>query len=462
MSRHNFFMIIIALIGIINTIFCIPFNQNENKKVESSLSSNGLLKNVVKHSPKISEEEINKSEIKIIKKAHEEENKKLTKLGKCIKDYTLSCPKYWTKNTTENGKITCVADSEYNGFCITNQSFENFTENDKMNFESSCNVEWPCKTISKDTCEDGKKDYNNPCPEGFLVQDDNSCKADITVYRGMCNSNNIKFTHMSDEEKENWSISCEAYWPCYKECSSEQFLSNCPKDWNEINLYECIPTQNYRGICKGKKNFKYFTISMKKSFEEKCKTRFLCSNSCEKNYEQDCPMNWLAEKGYCLAPHTFDLCNKKKLSIENLTTKDKQFFEKECSVNWPCKKKNFCEMDWNFECPENWEKEYLKNQKEQYICKSPSLYKGKCNNIFLTNNSNEYIKREVASNCNAPWPCIDEKKKNSFDPTEHKINNQDNFPNEINGPITQEGKIYEKKKYTIEDRKNSSFFDIMI
>ncbi|CRH01760.1 CPW-WPC family protein [Plasmodium relictum] len=461
MNRYNLFMIIIALIGI-DTIFCIPSNQNKNSKVESVLSSSGLLKNVVKHSPKISEEEIKESEIKIIKKAHEEENKKLEKLEKCIKDYTLSCPKYWKKNVIENGKTICIASSEYNGFCEPNQSFEYFTESDKMNFEISCNVEWPCKSsTSKDVCEDGKRDYNEPCPDGFLIQEDNSCKADITVYRGMCNNSNIKFTHMTDEEKEKWSIACEAYWPCYKECSSEEFLSNCPKNWQELNLFECIPTQKYKGACKGKKNFKYFTESMKKDFEEKCKTRFLCMSSCEKDYEQDCPMNWLKEKGYCLAPEAFDLCNRRKLSNENLTTKDKQFFEKECSVNWPCKKKDFCEMDWNYECPENWEKEYSKNQKEKYICKSPSSYKGKCNNIFLTNNYDEYTKREIASNCNSPWPCIDQK-KNSH-PIEYKKSIQDNSTNDINGPITQEGRIYEKKKkYIIEDRNNSDLFDIMM
>ncbi|KYN93156.1 CPW-WPC family protein, partial [Plasmodium reichenowi] len=99
--------------------------------------------------------------------------------------------------------------------------------------------------------------------------------------------------------------------------------SDCPKNWKQVNKYDCIPDNNYKGPCRNIKNFKYFTLSMKKDFEEKCKTKFECNNICEKNYEQECPLNWKVEKGYCLAPDTFDLCKRKKLSIENMTRKEK-------------------------------------------------------------------------------------------------------------------------------------------
>ncbi|KAI4836459.1 CPW-WPC family protein [Plasmodium brasilianum] len=471
-------LVIVAVLAVAaGNPFCTCTVQEKNGKTESALSSSAILKNVVKHAPRISESEINESEIKIVKNAHEDENKMLEKIGKCVKDYTLPCPEYWEKKILNNGESVCTANAEYDGFCEINQSFDNFTENDKMNYESSCNVEWGCKNLlTTYSCDSGKRDYNEICPVGFIVQNDNSCKADITVYRGMCNSNNsINFTHLTNSEKENWSAACEAYWPCYKECAPDEYLSNCPKGWTEINLYECVPNEKYKGPCKGNKKFTYFTKSMKIKFEEKCKTRFVCKKKiCEKNYEQqECPLHWIKEYGYCLAPKLFTNCNRKKLSIENLTVKKKKEFEKECSVEWPCKEKkkkeNFCEMNWNFECPYNWIKEKINLQNDEekkYICKAdPSLiYKGSCNNIYLAINSDESTKREIASNCDAPWPCIYEHTNSYPDAQLNRISKAKKGDGNLNeGPITDQGDIYKKDVYHVveEDENDSTVNDIM-
>lgn len=453
--------------------------QVKNGGIENLASSSGLLKNVLKHSPRISEEEIKESEIKIIKNAHEEEKKILDKYGKCLKDYTLPCPNYWKRRTDKYGKNVCIANEEYNGFCEQVQIFDEFSEHEKMSYESSCNVEWGCKGSSKEICESGKRDYNVPCPEGFLVQNDNSCKADISVYRGMCNNETINFTHLTSSEKENWSIACEAYWPCYTDCISEEYISDCPKNWKQVNKYDCIPDKNYKGPCRNIKNFKYFTLSMKKDFEEKCKTKFECNNICEKNYEQECPLNWKVEKGYCLAPDTFDLCKRKKISIENMTRKEKENIEKECFVSWPCinnknTNKPSCQINWLADCPFGWDrkKEDKRDQKkDEYVCILPtekqiyteenkfnSLNKEKCTNIFLKKNSDEVIKREIASVCNTPWPCLNNEKIY----ISHNVDHEQKEENEkLNGPLTNEGKIYKNGKYHIVEEGNFSLSDIM-
>ncbi|EDL44375.1 hypothetical protein, conserved [Plasmodium vivax] len=384
----------------------------ENDKTESAVSSSGILKNVVKHAPKVSSKEIEDSEIRIAKMAHEEENKKLQKMGKCAKDYTLPCPKFWKKKIMNKSENICIASSTYNGFCNPSQSFDNFTQNEKIKFETSCNVEWGCKNVVTDACESGKRNYNEPCPEGFISQNDNTCAADLTVYDGLCNGEKIDFTHLTSEEKQNWSVACEAYWPCYVNCEA---LSVCPSKWKQINSYECAPPRSYNGPCKDTKNFKFFNERMKIKFEDKCKVTFACTELCEKNYLQECPLHWGEKNGYCLAPPSFNLCERKKFPYRNLTQDEKKQFEEECSVQWPCRESPFCEMDWAAECPLNWVKETPREganrqggnqQGDEYICTADSsLYSGKCAFISLPNGADEEAKRELASTCDTPWPC---------------------------------------------------------
>ncbi|SCP05450.1 CPW-WPC family protein, putative [Plasmodium ovale] len=466
------FMIAVLLAGwygVWDGIFFTCFVQAKSDKMDGILSASGILKNVVHHSPKISESEINESEMKIVKKAHEEESKMFEKIAKCAKDYTLPCPKYWKKQNLNNAENLCIANKDYDGFCEIIQSFDNFSEHDKINFESSCNVEWDCKNVSTHSCESGKRNYNDPCPIGFITQNDNSCKADITVYKGMCNShNNINFTHLTNSEKENWSIACEAYWPCYNECSSTEYLSNCPQKWVELNTYECIPDKSYTGPCKSKKSFKYFTKDMKIKFQEKCKANFVCKSECQKkNYEQeDCPLNWEKKNGYCLAPDSFNLCDRKKLSIEHLTINEKKIFEKECLVSWPCKENNFCDMNWKDECPLNWVKETntqnLDKKKGGYSCTvDPSLYNGKCTNIYITEDADENTKREIASNCDTPWSCINGN-DNPSPTVMFKPDDETKDGESENGPITHEGRVHKKGAFrVIEDAPGSSYADIM-
>lgn len=436
------------------------------EKSESIASSDKLLKNVLQHSPKVSEEELEEGEIKIMEGAHEEEYKIAEKLHMCIKDYTQTCPRHW-KKIEANGRVLCQAGSNYNGFCELFQYFDNFTENDKMNFESSCNVEWPCKSEVFGFCENGR-DYMEPCPEGFILQKDHSCKADVTKYSGYCTSHNINFTHMTDEEKEKWSIACEAYWPCYVECKNHN-LSNCPKNWVQDKYsFECIPTELYDGPCKNKKAFTYFTNSMKREFEEKCKTRFECIESpCDIDYDKNCPEKWTEGNRTCIAPPSFNLCDRKKVSIDVITTEEeKKQFEKDCSVQWPCKQK-FCDMEWTLSCPEGWTQlEKLNNaenmnsaaitysEKDIFFCQPPTFYKGKCDHMKLHKDSDEKIKRELASSCDAPWSCID-KKQSATKPEKVGIHESES------GPITATGKVFRSSKYDIADEEFSSIHDIM-
>lgn len=151
---------------------------------------------------------------------------------------------------------------------------------------------------------------------------------------------------------------------------------------------------------------------MKKKFEEKCKVTFVCTDLCEKNYRQECPLHWMKEGGYCLAPPSFNLCDRKKYLYSNLTQEEeKKKFEQECSVQWPCQKTSFCDMDWTAECPLNWVKEVPRQGRDQeggdkYICTADSsLYRGRCAFISLPNGADEETKRELASTCDTPWPC---------------------------------------------------------
>lgn len=424
-----------------------------NEKSSAILNADSLMKNVVKHSPRVSEQEINEAEITIVKSAHEEERQKADQIHFCMKNYNSPCPQHWRRVVEEN-KIFCIADSTYNGFCEVIQSFENFTEEEKINFESSCNVQWPCKNTEKELCPNGR-DYSDACPEGFIEEEDHNCKVDIRMYSGMCKSEQINFTHMTDEEKEKWSIACDAYWPCLEECPENEPLSMCPKKWILINSFECEPTDKYFGPCKNKKSFKYFTREMKENFEEKCKTRFSCEHSCEKNYSIACPREWTEEKGVCVAPSSFDLCSRKKLSIENLTKEDKQNFEKECSVQWPCKEESMsCDMNWNMECPLDWD---IKKEGDKIICEKDKSLEGNCSRIVLPKEASEEMKREFASTCNVPWPCRDETLNYIF-PSETTLKNN---MERNSGPITNEGKIFRKNKYSVREENNTQEYNIM-
>lgn len=461
---------ILCLLNLLKIVLYICDKNIQTEKSERIASSDSLLKNVLKHSPKVSEEEIEEGEIKIMDKAHEEEYKAAEKLHMCIKDYTTICPKHW-KKIEINKRVLCQAEPNYNGFCEVIQSFDTFTEEEKIKFEISCNVQWPCKHEVIESCKNGR-DYSEPCPEGFILQSDNSCAADITKYTGFCVSNNIKFSHMTPEEKEKWSIACEAFWPCYEECAENENLSYCPKYWKqENNSSECVPEETYNGPCKNKKSFTYFTDAMKKEFEKKCKTKFECIKTpCEVDYDKNCPENWTEEEGTCIAPSSFDLCDRKKLSIENTNTiNDKKQFEKECSVKWPCKPK-FCDMQWHLSCPDGWihkdkienlenanfDKNRYSENDDVFFCEPPSFYKGKCDHIILSKNSDENTKRELASSCDAPWSCID--KRESIKKSKGKIFLSDEAES---GPITSTGKIFRSSKYDITDKQSSNIHEIM-
>lgn len=424
-----------------------------NEKSNEILNADNLMKNVVKHSPRVNEQEINEAEVNIVKSAHEEERQKADLLHFCMKNYNAPCPVHWRRLVQED-TLMCVADSTYNGFCELIQSFDNFTEEEKINFESSCNVQWPCKNSEKELCPNGR-DYTDACPEGFIESEDHNCQADIRVYTGMCRSELINFTHLTDEEKEKWSLACDAYWPCFEECQENELLSKCPKKWKLINSFECEPTDQYFGPCKNRKSFRYFTKEMKEDFEEKCKTRFACEHSCVKDYSMACPKEWKEEQGICIAPSSFDLCSRKKLSIESLTREEKENFEKECSVQWPCKDESSnCEINWSVECPLDW---HIKKEGEQIICEREVNVEGNCSRIVLSKESTEETKREFASTCDAPWPCKDETLNYIF-PNETKIKN--NMEKNA-GPITNEGKIFRKEKYSIREENNTQEYNIM-
>ncbi|CRH02774.1 CPW-WPC family protein, putative [Plasmodium relictum] len=293
-----------------------------------------------------------------------EERKKLEKkcnikfpCKECERDYVrVNCPLGWT----DIGDGNCKAPNDYSLYlkelCNTVVNFKYTTPVFKRNWSYLCKSDWPCFSV----CE---KNYGNICPLGYKL-----------------------INERIEKNNENIYVCANEYW---KEYNYSDFGNEA-----ETNICHVIEIYN--------------STILKKEIERKCKVTWPCLNKCEENFYQTCPYNWLLKDNKCIAPYYYNPPKGCENSFDILSFNifDKYLFSNRCFAPWPCR--NSCQQDWSNSCPDEWilTKRKINNNKNiRYFCKSSDKYKGICDEEYDLTDFTFLQKQDFSFRCSVKWPC---------------------------------------------------------
>jgi CPW-WPC domain-containing protein len=136
------------------------------------------------------------------------------------KDFSDACPLGWM-GMPDGG---CAAPESYAGVCGDKQFFLGASVAAKMEAEVACAICWPCAVAGKDDSATCKRDWAQPCPNGYTAQTiahstfgdagGVSCGADFT-YEGECEQQ-VVFNDVA--AKQRFAQRCQTSWPCFYTC----------------------------------------------------------------------------------------------------------------------------------------------------------------------------------------------------------------------------------------------------
>ena len=193
------------------------------------------------------------------------------------------------------------------------------------------------------------RDYNAPCPLGWIDHGDGgTCAAPIT-YDGPC-GNSLDFKGMAAHEKMSLAESCGVAFACVGACVAD-FAQTCPQGWSLDSTSHCAAPRSYAGPCVGRKDFARFAWADKAVFETTCAVRWPCrlarsaagkpsaSPSCDADYSQDCPLGWasVAESKMCVAPSAYNGFCSLAWPAGMYTAEEKRAIAENCGARWPCR-----------------------------------------------------------------------------------------------------------------------------
>jgi len=131
----------------------------------------------------------------------------------------------------------------------------------------------PASPAPQGACE---KDYGQLCPAMFVnigpVHGEEPHCTGASDYSGPCDGA-FSFSGLSPIAKEQWSETCQAWWPC-KECTRD-FTEQCPQLWEPEGAM-CKPTQAYRGPCTTHLDFGSYNQEMRQAWSASCGAFWSC------------------------------------------------------------------------------------------------------------------------------------------------------------------------------------------
>ncbi|XP_058515398.1 uncharacterized protein LOC131478852 [Ochotona princeps] len=260
----------------------------------------------------------------------------------CEHDYSLLCPFSWEPSAEDS--TTCSAPAAYVGPCEKIQNFA-LPAKEKQQKERVCLIGWPCLRKCK-------RDFGALCPDEWAEVGGGYCTAPAS-YAGRC-ARRANFASYSPAEKERWSVSCGAYWPCEAECKRD-YAVMCPDGWFAIGEGKCRSPTAYAGPCAPIESTGGMDSSTKAVFEQKCNVLFPCEKKCEKDYAVICPEQWInttLEK--CAPSEDYGGPCRDEMDFAGKTEDEKVAFESLCAVRWPCVGKRDCSRDFTEACPLEW------------------------------------------------------------------------------------------------------------
>ena len=184
----------------------------------------------------------------------------------------------------------------------------------------------------------------------------------------------------------------------------------CPVGWVDLgDGGSCSAPVSYEGPCGGELSFRGLAAHEKMSLAESCAVAFSCAGACSADYSQACPEGWSVDaSGSCFAPAMYAGPCVGRKSFSDFAAGDKAVFENECSVHWPCRRpwlksqrlgaEQTCIADLAQACPTGW-------ATGGELCVAPASYAGPCSVIGAFGRYSVEEKRVISKRCGAPWPC---------------------------------------------------------
>lgn len=179
----------------------------------------------------------------------------------CVIDWSAPCPSGW-----EGPSPVCQAGPEYEGPCFPSQDLSGLSENSKRAFARVCSVEFGCQ-------KECTKDYSG-CPSAWQEIAPGVCEAPGD-YAGSCDGR-LEASLLTTKDKELWASACGAGWPCMSAAKCPVDYSGlCPSGWLASGD-ECLAPPSYSGGCAGTNSFATFTPAEKEQWSMSCGASWPC------------------------------------------------------------------------------------------------------------------------------------------------------------------------------------------
>lgn len=125
----------------------------------------------------------------------------------CIKDFVPPCPAEWT----HVGSDICEAPSTYQGPCgrrMDMSAYKGRTDL-KRALEMRCGLSWVCKSSTHER----ERDFSVPCPLGWTVLEDSSCRAPTSYTSSENCPRVISFVGRPVADRQSYAALCNMDFP---------------------------------------------------------------------------------------------------------------------------------------------------------------------------------------------------------------------------------------------------------
>ena len=192
------------------------------------------------------------------------------------------------------------------------------------------------------------RDYNDPCPTGWVDAGDADTRFAPASYEGPCGSS-LSFGGLAAHEKMTLAHSCGVVFACLGGCFAD-FSQACPEGWSLDAAGVCTAPGTYAGPCVGRKDFTNILWADKRVFESECVVRWPCrsgwakqkqpvvAKSCIADYGVNCPQGWSESNGVCTAPASYSGPCAVAWAFADFEKEEKETVSDMCGIVWPCSK----------------------------------------------------------------------------------------------------------------------------
>ena len=190
------------------------------------------------------------------------------------------------------------------------------------------------------------RDYNSPCPLGWVDRGDGgACDAPVS-YEGPCGGS-LDFGGLAAHEKIALAHSCGVAFACVGACTPD-YSQTCPGGWSAGAAGVCLAPAEYAGPCVGRRDFGQDVWSEKVAFESACAVRWPCrrpwskaqrpsaAETCAADFSQPCPRGWAARGEACVAPASYAGPCAIAWSTGGYSAEEKRTMSANCGAPWPC------------------------------------------------------------------------------------------------------------------------------